>query len=128
MYNRLHSKRATYFRQANGVTCVVTNHIWSVITESLLSLSREEISDIVPVLTDHNLYGRHAQRLRLLSPDFCRICGTMMRRRALSTLTANAMRRCRMISLGSAFFHDPEVLLELTFHASEAVSTVESDR
>ena len=90
--------------------CVHSKLMWPCLnwkrTNALLSLSRPDVSLIVSVMTGHCLIGRHAERLKVLSNDFCRSCGDEEEVESIEHLLClcPALSRRRRATLGSYFF------------------------
>ena len=78
-----HTVKQRYISEANRIwanesTCSVARQTWNSLnlkrTRQLLQLKRNTIGTVVSVLTGHCLIGRHAARLGIPAPDYCRSC------------------------------------------------------
>ncbi|XP_055840568.1 uncharacterized protein LOC129908227 [Episyrphus balteatus] len=59
-------------------TCRVSRNLWPTIsknkTETILKLSRPQLSLLIGILTGHNSMGTHMSRMGIVSSDLCRGC------------------------------------------------------
>ena len=107
---RNRSIETTNQRWARLGKCEHSRNIWPKLdpkrSQDLLSLSKQNVSLIVSVVTGHCLIGRHAERLNVATSDLCRTCGDEEEEVSIKHLLCTCPRlwKERLNTLGSCSF------------------------